>query len=399
MTQRTDKIQLDGFTKDESTGFIVLNAKPTRAGVFKYRNADGTTRNELRHPDEVFKADSMNTLKNKPFTDLHPKTGKVTTSNSKALMVGLVTGEITKTDDDFIATKITVTDAETIRKIESGSQVELSCGYDVDVVDSVGEYNGEHYDCIQQNIRYNHVASVPAGRAGSKARIYCDSADDAATTEFEIKLDKHEDEPMTQKTVIALSVAAACIGTGATSFNADAISFEVDKEIQPTIQPLLDRIDATTTHATELQTKLDAAQGTIDELQSKADAKFSPEDLNKIASERADILGVAGHVGLKDFDGLSNEDIKKAVVVAKNDGLNLDGKPEAYVDARFDGVVETIKQDTKGFQSLALLSAAVKPEMPKEKERKDGEDEEDLSPRGRYLLDTKDMHKVAAGEA
>ena len=119
MTQRTDKIQLDGFTRDDSTGFLVLNAKPTRAGIFEYRNPDGSVRKELRHPDEVFNADSMNSLKNKPFTDLHPQSGKVTTLNSKSLMVGLQTGEVTKTHDDYIETKINVTDAHQINKIES----------------------------------------------------------------------------------------------------------------------------------------------------------------------------------------------------------------------------------------------------------------------------------------
>ena len=68
----------------------------------------------------------------------------------------------------IFSTKITVTDAETISKIESGKQVELSCGYDLDLIEESGSYNGEHYDAIQTNIKYNHVASVKAGRAGAK---------------------------------------------------------------------------------------------------------------------------------------------------------------------------------------------------------------------------------------
>ena len=392
MTQRTDKIKLDSFARDESTGFLVLNAKPTRAGVFKYRNADGTIRNELRHPDEVFKADSMNSLKNKPFTDLHPMAGKVTTKNSKSLMVGMVTGGISKTDDDYIATKITVTDAETISKIESGKQVELSCGYDLDLIEEAGVYNGEHYDAIQTNIKYNHVASVKAGRAGAKARIYCDSADDAATIDFEIKLD--EEEPMTTKTLIALSVAAASVGT---TFKADAINFEIDKELQPTIQPLLDRNDALVVFASDLQTKLDAAQGTIDELKTKADTKLSPEAMNKLVSERADIIGVAGHVGLKDFADKDNTEIKKLVVCSKNDGLNLDGQPEAYVDARFDAVVEQIKTDTKGFKSLALLSAVTQSQDPAHLDNEVDDDKDKKSARQNYLDSVSDMHHDTLG--
>jgi len=390
MAQRTDKIQLDGFTRDESTGFIVLNAKPTRAGIFTYRNADGSERKELRHPDEVFKADSMKSLQNKPFTDLHPMSGKVTTNNSKSLMVGLQTGEVTKTDDDFIQTKITVTDADMISKIESGEQLELSCGYDVNVIDESGVYNGEHYDAIQKNIKYNHIASVPKGRAGAKARIYCDSADDAATLDFEIKLD--EEEKMTTKTLLALSVAAACIGTGATAFKSDAITFKVDSEDESKFQPLLKRDADLVAYATELQSKLDAAQGTIDELKTKADKTMSAEDLNELAGERADVLGVAAHIGLKDFESLDNNGIKKAVVEAKNDGVKLDDKSDDYVSARFDAITEQIKADTKGFKSLALLAAVAAPESAtkEDAEHKDGEKKD---ARETYLDDTKDMHK------
>jgi len=387
MVQRTDKIQLDSFARDGSTGFLVLDAKPTRAGVFKYRNTDGSIRSELRHPDEVFKADSMNSLKNKPLTDTHPIAGKITTQNSKNLMVGMVTGDIIKTDDDYLSTKITVTDAETISKIESGKQVELSCGYDLDLIEESGTYNGEHYDAIQKNIKYNHVASVKSGRAGAKARIYCDSADDAATIDFDIKLD--EEEPMTIKTLIAMSVAAATIGK---DFKVDSIDFKIDEELQPLIKPLLDRNDALLSHAIKLQENLDAAQGTIDELKTKADVQIAPEAMNALVSERADILGVAGHVGLKDFAGKDNTEIKKLVVCAKNDGLNLDEKSDAYVEARFDAVVEQIKLDTKGFTSLAVLQAVTKPHAePKDKNNND-EGGEEKSPRQNYLDDVSDMH-------
>ena len=399
MTQRTDKIQLDGFTKDDSTGFVVLDAKPTRAGIFEYRNPDGSVRKELRHPDEVFKADSMNSLMNKPLTDLHPRNGRVNADNSKSLMTGLQTGIVTRTDDDYIATKITVTDSEAIRKIESGEQIELSCGYEVDVINESGEYKGEHYDAIQKNIKYNHIASVPRGRAGSKARIYCDSADDAAIIDFEIKLDNNEEEPMS-KTLLSLSVAAACIGTGSTAFKADAVSFKIDSEDEANFQPLLKRDAALVAHATELQSKLDAAQGKIDELESKADVKITPDELNKLASERADVLGVAGHVGIKDFEKLDNNSIKKAVVAAKNDGINLDEKSEDYVNARFDSITEQIKADTKGFESLALLKAVAEPEAPKKKEDSEHHNDEDgLSPRDQYRKDTQDMYKETLNPA
>lgn len=381
--QRTDQIKIDGFKRDDN-GFLAVNALPTRSGVFTYVNVDGSTRKELRHPDDVFDSASMATLQNKPVTDLHPQAGKVNSKNSKGLMVGFSTNKVEKTDDNFIKTTLNITDEDTIQKIETGEQLELSCGYSTDVIDESGEFNGEKYDCRQTNIKYNHIATVPRGRAGAKSRIYCDNADDAATTDFEISL--REDEPMTTKTLLALSVAAASVGV----FKADAINFNIDEEIQPTIKPLMDRIDSITSHAQTLQDKVDSQQGTIDELQSKADKAVDPKELTSLVKERADILGVAGHVGLNDFDDKSNSDLKKAVVTAKNDGLDLSQKADAYIDARYDAVVEQIKQDTKAFKSLALLSAVTKPE---EGIRKDEEDEDKQDARAKYMLDTSDMYK------
>lgn len=381
--QRTDQIKIHGFKRDEN-GFLVVNALPTRAGIFTYINADGSERKELRHPDEVFKAESMNTLKGKPVTDLHPQAGKVNSKNSKGLMVGFSTEEVSKTDENYIKTTLNITDEDTIQKIESGRQVELSCGYSTDVIDESGEYNGEKFDCKQTNIKYNHIATVPRGRAGAKSRIYCDSLEDAASTDFEISL--REDEIMTTKTLVQLRVDAAQVGT----LKVDELNFKIDEEFQPHLQKAIDRADTLLAHAKTLQDKVDAQEGTIDELKTKADKAVDPETLTDMVKERADILGVAGHVGLKDFDDKSNSDLKKAVVVARNDGLNLDDKADAYIDARYDAVVEQIKQDTKAFKSLALLAAVTKPE---EGQRKDEKGEEKKDARTQYMIDTSDMYK------
>ena len=53
-------------------GFLIARAPVTSVGVFAYRNADGTPRYELRLPEEVFSEESLNSLKMKPLTLLHP---------------------------------------------------------------------------------------------------------------------------------------------------------------------------------------------------------------------------------------------------------------------------------------------------------------------------------------
>ena len=58
--------------KKTPEGFVKATVAVTSIGVFTYRNPDGTTRRELRLPEEVFKQDSMDTLALKPMTLLHP---------------------------------------------------------------------------------------------------------------------------------------------------------------------------------------------------------------------------------------------------------------------------------------------------------------------------------------
>src|SRR5271156_2344986 len=73
-------------------GFLKAHAVVTRAGIFEYINADGSIRRELRHPNDVFQAESLGSMKMKPITNGHPAQKLVTSKNIKELAVGY-TGE------------------------------------------------------------------------------------------------------------------------------------------------------------------------------------------------------------------------------------------------------------------------------------------------------------------
>ncbi len=160
-------------------GGLRIPARPTRAGVLVYRNADGSERREFRPPEEVFHADSLASLKGATLTDLHPgNPDGVTSDNWKQLSVGHV-GEDVCPDGYHVAATILVQDATTIGLINSGQRKELSCGYSCDVVDAEGVWDGVPYTQRQENIRYNHVALGPHGwgRGGSSVALRLDAGD------------------------------------------------------------------------------------------------------------------------------------------------------------------------------------------------------------------------------
>lgn len=176
----TDRDRDDGFVAcvDENTGFITLDGRLTRTGVFDYRDADGNEWGELRRPDEVFDETALDSFKQVVVTNDHPEQF-VDVGNVNDVQVGHV-GTDVRRDGDFVRATVTITDAKTVIAILAGKK-ELSCGYTAELIDEKGVIDGKRYDAIQINIRGNHLAIVDVGRAGPDCALITRS-DGAAFT-------------------------------------------------------------------------------------------------------------------------------------------------------------------------------------------------------------------------
>lgn len=71
----------------------------------------------------------------------------------------------------YLVADISVWDAEAIKRIESGEQREISCGYRYKADMTPGTIDGVHYDGIMRKLLCNHVALVEAGRAGPDVMV------------------------------------------------------------------------------------------------------------------------------------------------------------------------------------------------------------------------------------
>ena len=125
----------------------------------------------FRHPDELKKAaDYYNEV---PLLMGHHDTAADNLPKDK--VIGTI-GSNAAFDGQFITNSLTVWDQDAIDAIEAedgadNKAQELSCGYAYDLDPTPGEYDGEAYDGIMRNIRPEHMALVPAGRAGSDVRV------------------------------------------------------------------------------------------------------------------------------------------------------------------------------------------------------------------------------------
>ena len=169
--------------KRTQIGGLVARANLTRTGVLEYRAGDGSIRRELRHPDDVFDADSLASLAHATVTDDHP--GRVTTDNWRAETIGHIAGtpqraaDTTASGDQLVQGQIHIQHGPAIDKADAGKLKEASCGYSCSYDPTPGEYRGQRYDGRQRNIRYNHLALGPPGwgRAGPDVSLRMDAKD------------------------------------------------------------------------------------------------------------------------------------------------------------------------------------------------------------------------------
>ena len=159
-------------------GFLVCHNVPVaRTGDQEYSarelglKLDGMV-NVHRSPEEVFHPATIASFEGKTVTDGHPPDlgpgiAVVHPANDANLHKGHLQNVRRGTGDesDLLLADLFVKDAGMIDKINGGLR-EVSCGYDCDWIKTDDPRRFE-----QKNIRGNHVAVVPHGRAGERVRI------------------------------------------------------------------------------------------------------------------------------------------------------------------------------------------------------------------------------------
>ena len=315
--------------------------------MFKYRGPNGEVIKELRHPDEVFNPDSLNTLAYIPVTDLHPEEGNVTPENADRLQVGQ-TGK-PDNEDPFIGIDVVITRDRAIKSVQMGRE-ELSCGYSCTLDWSAGEWNGEPYDAIQKNIRYNHLALVDRGRAGPQVRLKLDAGDAEEVTDADAQESSKEEEKM--KVKIGDKEFEVSEEAGKAINDALKQHDEVVGKLKSDLSAMEEQKAAEAKKADAAQAKLDTAEL---KLQERADAAPSEEIIKQRVDARIAVLKVAEKVELPKetkLDSMSDLEVKKAVLAAYRPELKLDGKSEEYVSVAFDMASEDIAKAAEGLANL-----------------------------------------------
>lgn len=278
-------------------------------------NADGKVF-LIRPSDVLFSDDTINSFEGKPVTLGHPDVPNVNGENWKQYAVGTVSHvrQGTESTAGCLVADIIIFDPKAIEEVVNGKAIELSCGFDSNVIDQGGGIG------VETNFIGNHVALVPLGRGGRT----CSLKDSAIT--------KSKDKKMA-------------------FFNKKDEAPDVSAQILQQLQALTERIaaiekstqaqsPASSTNADEAKEEPETNAAPAPEAQA-AEAPTAPEE-----KKDEDDMTVAPDVNVNPFAGLDPAVLGAAII-------------QALTDAKADACKKESCEPKKDAKSAIKLDAAI----------------------------------------
>ena len=349
-------------------GYLRADSLATRAGVFTYMMKDGSMRRELRPIEEVFKQDSLDTMKLIPVTNNHPPE-QLNAENTKKYQSGYTGEDVCQLSNNFMKVGVTVTDKSAINDIMSGKN-QMSAGYTCDLEMTSGIFDGEKYDAIQKNIHYNHLAIVDTARAGPEAKIKLDSENCFfdENNGFMIQNEERKDE-LNKKNSGADSEIVSTLNDKKQNkkqgvnqmpkVKIDSVEWELAESQAPLAQVIVSKMDSIkelNEKLTVLQSELDKEKGRADglsaDLEKEKQKKLTDKEMLALSKGRLDAIDFAKKLKAEFNEDSDTIEIKKAAILKVHPETSFEGKSEDYIQGRFDSVFANNKTGTAEGKAL-----------------------------------------------
>lgn len=380
-------------SKVDENGYLRIDGVVAHVGILEYMDDDGSVIREFVPEETLFDPASLQSLAGAPVTLQHPPV-MVTPSNYKEYSQGSVNG-MPKRDGDNLVASMLVIGNEALHAVEYDGVSELSPGYSVDLDETPGEWQGQKYDRVQRNRRYNHQAIVDAARGGSVCSLRFDGAN----------VPNNEDNSMTQiklpgggtvevadaATAATINAALAKQGKRLDStkgqlkklvkaiapklkLDADDIVKDADDENKdevvevdvPAVEEAVSSVSAAVdTLQAQLDELADAVNAGVDTEAMAADSEEdkTDEDGDTDTEQKTDALSKMLYIveaakklkpGISHMDGKrvkTAREIQVEALIAAKSGFNADGKSDAYISGRFDAAVDGLKNRTDSLRT------------------------------------------------
>jgi hypothetical protein len=339
----TAKIRKNELIHDEKNGFLIVPITFMKTGVLFYRDWNtGNIVGEYVSPEELFNPESMASANGVIFTDEHPP-DMVYPDNWSKYMKGSL-HSVEKQNDIFIAGKITVYDADTIRSIQAEEKDEISAGYWTDTIQQNGIFDGIEYQYIQTKIFYNHISRVWFGRAGEDVRMKKNIRKNNIDyqIDFEVKAPEIKKNFGNKKENFKIMIFKRKNGISRDVKLEDADEMflqEFTSEIEAEITAKKNEAEAEKEKASALQAELDLTKKKLNEIETK-DFKSEYRARLNLEDYVKPVLG-------SDFamDNLSDIEVKKAYLDKVHPELKMNEKEDSYILSAFDFHQKTNKNN------------------------------------------------------
>lgn len=335
-------------TKSEITdeGYLKVWCKAARVGTQLYTRGDGAQVREYRPEDEVAKPESLASFGMKAVTMGHPPV-LLDADNTKVHQIGHAGSQV-RFSDGFVEVALVVTDKSAIERIQRGDAKEVSAGYRVDYDPTPGVTPaGESYDGIQRNIRVNHIAIVPRGRAGRDVRLILDSCDRNDAVAWDENPSNSPVSSMARITLDGLDLELPAETAGVVqSFVKE--SDRAKAELMKKLDSQEEQIQAVVSENEEVLGRLDAALERIEELEKQiadADERNDADQINQAVNTRLACLDKFSPILPEDykFDG---EDEHQIMALAYENVFEKAPREDAsndYLLGVLDGVLAAME--------------------------------------------------------
>lgn len=348
---------------------------------------------ELRHPDQVFRADSLASLRDAPVTVGHPGEGTtwVDPQNAHDLEVGVVADA--SAESPYVRSRLTVRRADAIRRIDAKELVEVSAAYDADIDPTPGVYEGQAYDQQQTNIQYNHVALLPPGkgRAGRDVCLRADSSD--AVIQEDAPKSEAPAAPSAAAPAPTPGVApAATTGEMMTTrkIRVDGIEYELPETSASVLEKIVQQRDAHAQKLADETKRADAAEAQRDVFKGEVDKAKDPKHLHALVTQRVDLERSAGQVlgAEQRFDGLTDREVREKVLTVVSPDFKTEGRSDDAVSAAYDCALVNASKVNHG---LKLVGKAIQ----KSEEKPTGEQRADALDFAKQFAELEDKRQNA----
>lgn len=191
-----------GKQVDKNDFWFIENNPITKVGVYPYLGKQISQDCEpdkiyyvLRPKEELFRKETLDSLRLIPLIDGHTMIGKDFTAPEDKGLDGTL-GDNVSHDTDTIYNDLKIISNKMKEEIKNGKK-ELSLGYFCRYDKQPGTYKGQRYDYVQRDIIANHLALVDKGRMGADVRVYdsknIPEGEAFAMDSIDIAIDKDED--------------------------------------------------------------------------------------------------------------------------------------------------------------------------------------------------------------